>query len=258
MSGPGTVPHQSERKQSDGAVTAAMLVAAAMIANHVGGLATRDALFFSNFDITALPVMLIGASLFSIATVVFFSRAMPRLSPQRLVPWGFGTSAVFLLAEWGLISLSPRVAAVALYLHLAVVGAFLISRILVGDQRAVRPSNRQEANQSHCRCRNSGRSGRGDRGRKGGSSAECIHDAPASGPDAPFLCLEAGCPEASFILCSSSRPSPGFRLESFRISNCGAGALFAQAGCAGASGHIECGLDRLRFQSPGSGPFSAR
>ena len=127
MSGPGTDLNQSEHEQSDVAVTAAMLVAAAMIANHVGGLATRDALFFSNFDITALPVMLIGASLFSIATVVFFSRAMPRLSPQRLVPWGFGISGVFLLAEWGMISVSPRVAAVAFYLHLAVVGAFLIS-----------------------------------------------------------------------------------------------------------------------------------
>jgi hypothetical protein len=127
LSGPGTGPYQSEHKQADAAVTAAMLVAAAMIANHVGGLATRDALFFSNFDITALPVMLIGASLFSIATVVFFSRAMPRLSPQRLVPWGFGISGVLLLAEWGMISVSPRVAAVAFYLHLAVVGAFLIS-----------------------------------------------------------------------------------------------------------------------------------
>ena len=127
MSGPGTALRQSEHKQSDAAVTAAMLVAAAMIANHVGGLATRDALFFSNFDITALPVMLMGASLFSIAIVVFFSRAMPRLSPQRLVPWGFGISGVLLLVEWGLISLSPRVAAVAFYLHLAVVGAFLIS-----------------------------------------------------------------------------------------------------------------------------------
>ena len=127
MSGPGRDLNQSEHKQSDAAVTAAMLVAAAMIANHVGGLATRDALFFSNFDITALPVMLIGASLFSIATVVFFSRAMPRLSPQRLVPWGFGISGVLLLAEWGMISVSPRIAAVAFYLHLAVVGAFLIS-----------------------------------------------------------------------------------------------------------------------------------
>ena len=127
MSGPGRDLNQSEHKQSDAAVTAAMLVAAAMIANHVGGLATRDALFFSNFDITALPVMLIGASLFSIATVVFFSRAMPRLSPQRLVPWSFGISGVLLLAEWGMISVSPRIAAVAFYLHLAVVGAFLIS-----------------------------------------------------------------------------------------------------------------------------------
>ncbi len=113
LNGERTKVDRPEKKQSDAAVTAAMLVAAAMIANHVGGLATRDALFFSNFDITALPVMLIGASLFSIATVVFFSRAMPRLSPQRLVPWVFGTSGVFLLAEWGLIFLSPRVAAVA-------------------------------------------------------------------------------------------------------------------------------------------------
>ncbi|MFQ5929168.1 MAG: Npt1/Npt2 family nucleotide transporter [Acidobacteriota bacterium] len=127
MNGQGRQANQPEQQKSDAAVTVAMLVAAAMIANHVGGRATRDALFFSNFDITALPLMLIGASLFSIATVVFFSRAMPRLSPQRLVPWGFGTSAVLLLAEWGLISLSPRVAAVAVYLHLAVVGAFLIS-----------------------------------------------------------------------------------------------------------------------------------
>ena len=104
-----------------------MLVAAAMIANHVGGRATRDALFLSNFDITSLPVMLIGASLFSIATLLCFSQLMPRLSPQRLVPWGFGISAVFLLGEWWLLLMSPRAAAIAVYLHLAVVGSFLIS-----------------------------------------------------------------------------------------------------------------------------------
>ncbi len=127
MNGQRTVPNQSEHKQPDAAVTATMLVAAVMIANHVGGRATRDALFLSNFDITALPVMLIGASLFSIATIVGFSQAMPRLSPQRFVPWSFGLSAVFLLAEWWLLSMSPRLAAVAVYLHLAVLGSFLIS-----------------------------------------------------------------------------------------------------------------------------------
>jgi ATP/ADP translocase len=127
VNGQRTDPNQSEHKQSDAAITAAMLVAAAMIANHVGGRATRDALFLSNFDITSLPIMLIGASLFSIATLVCFSQLMPRLSPQRLVPWGFGISAVFLLGEWWLLLMSPRAAAVAVYLHLAVVGSFLIS-----------------------------------------------------------------------------------------------------------------------------------
>ena len=104
-----------------------MLVAAAMIANHVGGRATRDALFFSNFDITAFPIMLIVASLLSIVAVVVFSRAMLSLSPQRLVPLAFGASAVMLLVEWWLTSQSSKVAAVAVYLHLAVVGSFLIS-----------------------------------------------------------------------------------------------------------------------------------
>lgn len=118
---------QGRQQKADTAVTAAMLVAATMIANHVGGRATRDALFFSNFDITALPIMLIVAALFSIVAVVVFSRAMLRLSPQRLVPWAFGASAALLLVEWWLTSQSSKVAAVAVYLHLAVVGSFLIS-----------------------------------------------------------------------------------------------------------------------------------
>ena len=108
-------------------MSAAMLVAAAMIASHVAGRATRDALFLSNYDITALPFMLIGASVFSITIILVVSRAMPRLSPQTLVPVAFGVSAGFLLLEWGLISFNPKAAAVAVYLHLAVVGSFLIS-----------------------------------------------------------------------------------------------------------------------------------
>ena len=104
-----------------------MLVAAAMIASHVAGRATRDALFLSNYDITALPLMLVGASVFSMTIILIVSRALPRRSPHALVPTTFGMSAGFLLLEWGLIYLSPRAAAVAVYLHLAVVGSFLIS-----------------------------------------------------------------------------------------------------------------------------------
>ncbi|MFB3062278.1 MAG: hypothetical protein ACE10C_13010, partial [Candidatus Binatia bacterium] len=99
------------KQQSPGrGMTAAMLVAATMIANQVGGRATRDALFFSNFDITALPIMLMGTAFFSIAAVLVFSRAMSRLGPQRLVPWAFGSSAALLLVEWWLVSQSPKTA----------------------------------------------------------------------------------------------------------------------------------------------------
>ncbi|MEE8349196.1 MAG: Npt1/Npt2 family nucleotide transporter [Acidobacteriota bacterium] len=120
-------PQGKETKRQDAVVSKAMLVAAAMIASHVAGLATRDALFLSNYDITALPMMLIGASVFSLSIILVVSRAMPRLSPHTLVPHAFSVSAGFLLMEWGLLFVSPRAAAVAVYLHLAVVGSFLIS-----------------------------------------------------------------------------------------------------------------------------------
>ena len=71
--------------------------------------------------------MLMGTAFFSMAAVVVFSRAMSRLSPRRVVPWAFGISAALLLVEWWLVSQSPKAAAVVVYLHLAVVGAFLIS-----------------------------------------------------------------------------------------------------------------------------------
>ena len=117
----------NQENRQDAAVSAAMLVAAAMIASHVAGRATRDALFLSNYDITALPLMLMGAAVFSLTTIVVVSRTLPRLSPHALVPAAFGMSGGFLLLEWVLLLFSPRAAAVAVYLHLAVVGSFLIS-----------------------------------------------------------------------------------------------------------------------------------
>ena len=117
----------NQENRQDAAVSAAMLVAAAMIASHVAGRATRDALFLSNYDITALPLMLMGAAVFSLTTIVVVSRTLPCLSPHALVPAAFGMSGGFLLLEWVLLLFSPRAAAVAVYLHLAVVGSFLIS-----------------------------------------------------------------------------------------------------------------------------------
>jgi hypothetical protein len=64
-----------------------------MIANQMAGKAARDALFLSNFDAEVLPRMVVGAA----------------------------------LLIWVLVPLSPKVAAVALWLHLSSFGAVLIS-----------------------------------------------------------------------------------------------------------------------------------
>jgi len=103
------------------------LVALLMIATQVAGKATRDALFFSNFEVTALPEMLIVASLAGIVVVASASGIFARWAPARTVPAAFALSAVLYLIEWSLLSVSPRVVAVIVYLHIAAFGAILIS-----------------------------------------------------------------------------------------------------------------------------------
>ncbi len=49
-------------KGTSGAVVAAMVGAAAVTAQFVSGKATRDALFLTSLDFTALPTMLIATS----------------------------------------------------------------------------------------------------------------------------------------------------------------------------------------------------
>ncbi len=109
------------------AVRIATLGACAMIANQVGGKATRDALFLTSYDVTSLPSMVILASVLSLGVVLGSARLMTRYGPARLVPGLFALSAGLHLAEWGLAYLEPRAAAVALYLHLAAIGAVVIS-----------------------------------------------------------------------------------------------------------------------------------
>ena len=64
--------------RTDLAVYTTSVGAGVMIANQVGVKATRDALFLSNFDISLLPWMLMGAAAFSILMVVWASHAMIR------------------------------------------------------------------------------------------------------------------------------------------------------------------------------------
>ena len=48
----------------------AMICAAAVTAQFVGGKATRDALYLAQLDVTSLPLMVVATSLVSIALVM--------------------------------------------------------------------------------------------------------------------------------------------------------------------------------------------
>jgi hypothetical protein len=108
-------------------VSFALLGALLMIAAHVAGRASRDALFLSYFDATDLPKVMIGSALFSIAGAFALSHWLGRSGPARVVPIAFGVSALLLVGEWGVMVTEPRLGAVVLYLHIALFGAALIS-----------------------------------------------------------------------------------------------------------------------------------
>lgn len=114
-------------RASSGAVTAATVGAAVMIANQVAGKATRDALFLSHFPISDLPTMLIVGSLLSLTVVLGVARLMAARGPANVIPVAFGISASLWFGEWALYTTVPRVVAVSVYLHVAALGAVLIS-----------------------------------------------------------------------------------------------------------------------------------
>jgi hypothetical protein len=110
-----------------GAARPAVVAAALLVGPQVAAKATRDALFLSTFDVTRLPPMAAGAAIVSLVATLAFSRAMARHSPARLLPASLGASALLFLAEWVLALRFPPAAAVAVYLHNAVLGAVLVS-----------------------------------------------------------------------------------------------------------------------------------
>ena len=102
-----------------------MVCAGIVTAQFIGGKAARDALFLAQMDVTSLPTMVIGTSIFSIGLAAVSSKGITRLSPARFVPLTFAASAVFLLAEWLLTYGTPKLAAVLVYLHISGLGPML-------------------------------------------------------------------------------------------------------------------------------------
>jgi ATP/ADP translocase len=121
------MPPASSTSGHRSAVVAAMLAAGALIAQQVAGRATRDALFLSTFHVSSLPLVMIAAAVVSALAVLGFSAALSRRSPARVVPIAIAAGTALLLAEWGLSLVQPRLAAVAVYLHMAAFGATVVS-----------------------------------------------------------------------------------------------------------------------------------
>ena len=104
-----------------------MLAATFMIAQQIAGKATRDALFLTYFDVSQLPMAMMAGAVVSVVAVVLMSRLLTRYPPARLIPPLYLASAVLLAMQWYLADSMPRLAAVALYLHVSTLNSILIS-----------------------------------------------------------------------------------------------------------------------------------
>ncbi len=117
----------SARPAAAAPITIAAICASAMIATQVAGKTARDALFLTNFPVSALPLVLIAAAVLSIFAALLTARAITTHGPARIVPPLFIASALLLLVEWWLASRNARPAAIIVYLHIASLGSILIS-----------------------------------------------------------------------------------------------------------------------------------
>jgi hypothetical protein len=109
----------------DGRIAA--ICAGLLIATQVAGKATRDALFLSNFPVERLPLMVGAAGILSLMLVMVASRLLRDLGPIRLLPRTLMLSALVLVALGASAARSPKLVAVAVFLHLAVLGGMLVS-----------------------------------------------------------------------------------------------------------------------------------
>ncbi len=117
---------QTDRNTSLLTIIATAAVAT-LIAQHIAGKATRDALFLTYFPVERLPLAMMISAVLSIAGVLLMSRLLARFGPARLIPTVFAISAALLLLQWRLIDSQPQVAAAILYLQVSAINSLLIS-----------------------------------------------------------------------------------------------------------------------------------
>jgi AAA family ATP:ADP antiporter len=104
----------------------AMVTAACMLGHQVASKAFRDAAFLTAWPATMLPFMVIMTAAAVVTAVPIFARLLSWFGPRSVVSAGFLLSAAGHLFEWQQSSGRPWVA-VAIYLHVAGLGALLLS-----------------------------------------------------------------------------------------------------------------------------------
>jgi len=108
-------------------VVAATIGACALVAQHVIGKAIRDALFLSSFSAARFPLAMTASTVMSGGIVILFGRIIARFGPAMVVPRLFALHALGFVVDWGLAQRFERLAAVAVYLHTASLGATILS-----------------------------------------------------------------------------------------------------------------------------------
>ena len=91
-----------------------MACAAAVTAQFVGGKATRDALFLTSLDFTALPAMLIATSVCSILLVAAHTRWAASIAPAKArAGWHSSSSGLLFICEWLIRASAPSSTAIS-------------------------------------------------------------------------------------------------------------------------------------------------
>ncbi|HEY2946554.1 MAG TPA: hypothetical protein VGN09_29240 [Vicinamibacteria bacterium] len=117
----------SEARPPDPAARAAIVCAAAMVAQQVAGKAARDALFLTGFPVAALPTMVAAAAGVSLLAAAAATPVLAAAGPGAVLPAAFAASSALQLCVFAGLARAPRGSAVALYLLMAALGPVLAS-----------------------------------------------------------------------------------------------------------------------------------
>jgi hypothetical protein len=122
-----TGPDPIASESTSDVVRLAFAAAALLVGQHVAAKATRDAVFLSVFPVSALPLAAGTAAALSFLATLAVSRGMSRHGPPAVVRRLLYASSTLLAAEAALFPVAPRLVAAAVYVHVGVFGAIVVS-----------------------------------------------------------------------------------------------------------------------------------